>query len=275
MNTLSTIYVDDREIERDHPTKEDEKSGTDMLALIRSHRSSPPACHKHLSAGDFCFAGEGPKGPSLIGVERKRIKDMLSSLRTGRLAEQLVRMLNHYDYSFLVLEGTFRTNWHSGELEDRYGKDYSPVLVGKSTFLGLELESALTSILACTPVRYIRTRTDRETVEWLVSLNHAFSSPWDKQLAKVTAIHQPEQYATVGKSSTIRRVAHALSGLGWEKSGTLEQNYNSVWDLMSTNSDCECIRPAKDYEKLPGFGKVMSKRVWDQLHGQYDPGVLE
>lgn len=273
---LSTIYVDDREIQRDHPTREDEKVGTDMLGLIRSHRSQPTALHKHLTAGDFCFAGEGPKGPCLVGIERKRIKDMLSSLRLGRLVgEQLPKLLDHYEYTFLVLEGTFRTNWYSGLLEDKYGKDYSPVLVGKSNFMGLELESALTSILACTPIRYIRTRTPKETVEWLISINHAFSKPWDQQLAKVIAIHQPEQYATIGKASTIRRIGYALSGLGWERSGALEQNYRSVWDVMSTDPNCECIRPAKDYEKLPGFGKVLSKRMWDQLHGNYDPGVLE
>lgn len=275
MATLSTIYVDDREKERPHPTRENEKSGTDMLSLVQSHRDHPTVLPKHLPVGDFCFTGEGPKGPALIGVERKRIKDMLSSVRTGRMAEQLVGMLNHYDYSFLVLEGTFRTNWYSGILEDKYGRDYSPVTVGKSTFLGLELESTVSSILATTPVRYIRTRNERETVEWLISLNHAFSKPWDRQLAKVAAIHQPEQYATVGKASTLRRVGHALSGLGWERSGVLEQNYNSVWDVMSVDPNCKCIRPAKDYEKLPGFGKVLSKRVWDQLHGNYDPGVLE
>ncbi len=268
--SLSTIYVDDREKERPHPTKEDETSGTDMLALVRSHRDNPPAVSKHLSTGDFCFAGTGPDGDCLIGVERKRIKDMLSSLRTGRLAEQLVEMVKYYEYSFLILEGTFRTNWHSGLLEDRFGRDYSPVYVGKSIFLGLELESALSSIMATTPVRYIRTRSERETVEWVVSLNHAFSKPWDQQLAKVTAIHQPEQYATVGKASTIRRVTNALSGLGWERSGTLEQNFNSVWDMMSVNPECECIRPARDYERLPGFGKVLSKRVWNQLHGNHE-----
>lgn len=267
---LSTIYVDDREKERPHPTQESRTSGTDMLALVRSHRDSPTAIPKHLFSGDFCFSGTGPDGDCLIGVERKRIKDMLSSIRTGRLAEQLVELVRHYEYSFLVLEGTFRTNWHSGLLEDKYGRDYSPVYVGKSTFLGLELESALSSIMATTPVRYIRTRSERETVEWLVSLNHAFSKPWDQQLAKVTAIHQPEQYATIGKASTIRRVTNALSGLGWERSGTLEQSYKSVWDLMSVNPDCECIRPARDYEKLPGFGKVLSKRMWDQLHGSHE-----
>ena len=276
MNTLSTIYVDDREKERPHPTREDETSGTNMLELIRSHRNHPTAIHKHLHAGDFYFPGEGPKGPCLVGIERKRIKDMLSSLRTGRLiGEQIPKLFTHYDYTILILEGTFRTNWHSGLLEDKYGRDYSPVLVGSTNFLGLELESAIASLLAATPIRYIRTRTPKETVEWIVSLNHAFSKPWDQQLAKVTAIHQPEQYATVGKASTVRRLSYALSGLGWEKSGAIEQNFGSFWDVMSTNPNCPCIRPAKDYTRLPGFGKVLSQRVWDQLHGNYDPGMLE
>lgn len=267
--TLSTIYVDDREKERPHPTQ-DRTTGTDMLSLIRSHRDSPTALPKHLTSGDFCFAGNGPDGDCLIGVERKRIKDMLSSIRLGRLSEQLERMVRHYEYPFLILEGTFRTNWYTGLLEEKYGRDYSAVQVGKSTFLGLELESAISSFLAATPVRYIRTRSERETVEWLVSLNHAFSKPWDQQIAKVTAIHTPLQYASVGKASTVRRVTNALSGLGWEKSGTLEQNYGSVWDLMSTDPDCSCIRPAKDYERLPGFGPVMSKKVWNQLHGVHE-----
>lgn len=247
-----------------------------MLNLVRDHRDHPPAFHKHLAAGDFCFAGEGPKGNCLIGIERKRIKDMLSSLRTGRLAgEQIPKLLNHYDYTFLVLEGGFRTNRYSGLIEDRFGRDYSPLLIGNSNFLGLELESALTSILAATPIRYLRTRDEHETVEWLVSLNHAFSKPWDRQLAKITAIHQPEQYATVGKASTLRRFAYILEKIGWEKSGTIEQNFRSVWDMLSTKPNCECIRPAKDFEKLPGFGKTLAKRVWDQAHGIYDPDTLE
>lgn len=201
---------------------------------------------------------------------------MLSSIRTGRLSgEQIPKLLSHYDYTFLVLEGSFRTNRYSGLIEDRFGRDYSPLLIGNSNFLGLELESTITSLLACTPIRYIRTQNEHETVEWLLSLRHAFSKPWDQQLAKITAIHQPEQYATVGKASTLRRFAYILEKIGWEKSGTLEQNFKSVWDMLSTNPNCPCIRPAKDFEKLPGFGKTLSKRVWDQVHGNYDPEVLE
>jgi ERCC4-type nuclease len=227
-------------------------------------------------AGDFCFSGEGPKGPCLIGVERKRVKDMMTSIRSGRFSgEQIPKLINHYDFTFLVIEGRYRTNWVSGVLEDKWGRDYSPIVIGKSSFLGLELEAFLVSLAACTPIRVVRTRDEKETVDFLITLNHSFSAPWEKQISKVTAIHQPEQYATVGKASTLRRFAHSLSGLGWERSGTVEQNFDSVWDALSTDPNCKCIRPAKDYEKLPGFGKVLSQRVFDQVHGNYDPDTLE
>lgn len=267
-NTLSTIYVDDRERERPHPTRANVKSGTDMLSLVRSHRSHPTVLPKHLPAGDFCFAGEGPKGPCLVGIERKRVKDMLSSIRTGRYAgEQIPKMIDHYDFKFLILEGRFRTNWYSGVLEEKYGRDYAPVTVGKSTFLGLELDSFLIANVLCTPIRVQRTRDPQETVEFVMALHHRFNKPWDDNLKHVAAIHEPEQYATVGKASTVRRVAHTLDKVGWEKSGTIEQNFNSVADMVAAGP--------KDWEKLPGFGKVLSQRIWAQLHGQYDPGVLE
>lgn len=267
-NTLSTIYVDDRETERPHPTRSNTKSGTNMLALVQSHRDHPIAKSKHLPAGDFCFAGEGPKGPCLVGIERKRIKDMLSSIRNGRYAgEQIPKMIDHYDFRFLVIEGRYRTNWHSGILEERYGRDYAPVLVGKSTFLGLELDSFLISNVLCTPIRVQRTRDPQETVEFVMSLHHRFNKSWDDNMKHVAAIHEPEQYATVGKASTVRRVAHTLSGLGWERSGTVEQHFDSVADMVAATPG--------EWSKLPGFGKVLSQRVWDQLHGQYDPGTLE
>jgi ERCC4-type nuclease len=267
ISTPSTIYVDDREIERPHPTREGDTSGINMLNLVRDHRTHPTALPKHLPAGDFCFAGEGPKGPALIGIERKRVKDMMASIRNGRFSgEQVPKLLDHYDFSYLVIEGRFRTNWHSGVLEEKWGRDYSPVVVGKSTFVGLELESFLISIALRTPIRVVPTRDEKETVEFIISANHNFSKPWSDHSAH-SAIHQPEQYATVGKASTVRRIAYTLSGVGWERSGVVEQHFSSVESMVSASPG--------DWAKLPGFGKVLSQRVWDQLHGNYDPGILE
>jgi excinuclease UvrABC nuclease subunit len=71
----------------------------------------------------------------------------------------------------------------------------------------------------------------------------------------------------VGRTSTVRRVSHALTGIGWEKSGAIDQAFRSVADM--------CEASPKDYEALPGFGRKLSKQVWAELHGQTENGRLE
>lgn len=274
---LSTIYVDTREKERPHPSNSSRTTGTDMLTLLRSHRSSPHCEPAFLAAGDFCFSGNGPGGPIMIGIERKRPKDMLNSMRSGRLSgEQLPKLFNHYDYRFLVLEGILRINPHSGILEERWGRQWAPVVIGKQTFVGLELYSYLNTLAICTPLRIHLTATPQDTCEYVLSLHHSFSKPWDKHHSHI-AIHRPEEYATLGKASTVRRVAFDLHGVGWERSGEIDKHFHSVAEM--THLHCphieECQTKPKDFAKLDGFGKVLSKRVCDQLHGLYDPDQME
>lgn len=274
----STIYVDIREKERVHPKDKSRTTGTDMLALLKSHRDAVKASGDFLTAGDFCFSGNGPKGPALIGIERKRLSDMLSSLRTQRfVGEQLPKLINHYEFIYLVIEGRFRTNWYTGMIEERWGKDWTTVSVGSQQFLGLELDSFLNS-LSVSPVRVRHTRDEKETIEFVVSLHHTFSKPWDEHAKKLVGIHTPPEYALVGKASTVRRGAYALTGIGWERSGAVEQHFSSIADMCAKDVPCpehcgygryEKTLP-REYEKIDGFGKVLSKRIVAELHGEYE-----
>jgi len=260
--TTSTIFVDDREDTHSHPVYR--TTGTDMLSLLRSHRATPLANHKHLVAGDFCFVGEGPKGPCLIGIERKRLHDILNCLRTHRfVGEQLPKLIDHYEYVYLVIEGRYQSNWSTGLLEERRGKLWSPVKAGQeSYFLSLELDSFLNS-LSLSPVRIKRTADEKETVDWIVSLHHTFSKPWQEHGKKLAGIHTPAEYAIVGKASTVRRVAYTLTKVGWERSGAVEQHFKNVHEM--------CDAEVKDWMKVDGFGKVLSNRVYRELRGEVEP----
>ncbi len=266
--TPSTIYVDDRERLRPHPHDSTRTSGVDMLSLIRSHRTRPTTLPKHLPAGDFCFTGEGPDGPCLVGIERKTVKGLLSDIRSGRFSgEQLPKLLDHYEFVFIVLEGRYRANWTTGLLEEKKGRDYGPVVVGTQTFVALELEAFLNTLSMCTPIREVRhTHNAHESAEYVIGLHHSFSKPWDKHSAHV-AIHRPQERVTVGKASTVRKVAYSLDGLGWEKSLAIDKAFNSVAEM--------CEAAPKDFEVLPGFGPKISKKLWDQLHGRYNDGRIE
>lgn len=266
MSQLSTIYVDTEEDIRLQTTgpHSGKTFRTDMLSLLQSHRTTPHAVHKKLAAGDFYFAGNGPKGPCLVGIERKRLRDMLNSLRTQRfVGEQIPKLIDYYEYVYLVVEGIYRTNWSNGLLEQRRGKEWVAVEAGnESHFLGLELDSFLNS-LSLSQVKIKQTKDERETIEWLVSLHHSFNKPWSEHGHKLSGIHTPPEYALVGKASTVRRVAYTLTKVGWERSGAVEQTFNSVIEM--------CSAEPEDWLKIPGFGKVLANRAYRELRGEIEP----
>src|SRR5229473_7700773 len=61
-----------------------------------------------LEYGDVCMEGNGPKGKISIGVERKRLHDILACIDDGRYNQQRVGMREMYDVSFLLVEGIWK-----------------------------------------------------------------------------------------------------------------------------------------------------------------------
>ena len=267
MTDLSPIYVDNREKERVHPHDATRTVGTDMLTLLRSHRTHPTAPPKQLDAGDFCFSGNGPEGPVLVGIERKTVKGLLSDIRSGRLSgEQLPKLFREYGVeSWIVVEGRYRTNWSTGSLEVKRGRDWVPCVVGTQTFVSLEMEAYLNTLQMCTPLHVKQTVDERSTIEFVLALHHSYSKPWDKHSAHV-AIHRPQNHVTVGKASTLRRAAFTLDGICCDRSGLIERYFHSVHALcQATVKDLEKVKDPDG--KVPGIGKVLAQKVYDQLRG--------
>lgn len=266
MSDTLTINIDDR-IGSDYTYlgRGEEREKVSLSDFFRQHRSCPEVRVIRLIAGDFCFSGNGAKGPSLFGIERKTIKDMLSSKRTGRFSgEQLPKMIDQYDYRFLVVEGEYRTNWQTGLIEIRgydpetrkYG--WKTLLIGKQHFLGLELDSYLNELDAHVPIKIRHTQDFPATVEYVLGLAHTYNKPWDRHTA-YAAIHTPEPYVMIEKASTVRRVAYSLAGVGWVRSGAAEARFHTVAEMVAAD--------AGDWAKLDGFGKVLSQKVFNELHG--------
>lgn len=267
------IYVDDR------------TGSVELIPVFQSHRAQPAVMTKRLAAADMCFTGQGPEGlPVMVGIERKSIVsgDMLSSMRTGRFSgEQLPKLLDNYEFPFLIVEGwdRVRINYQTGLLEKLDGRYWRPLkAAGQQPVLALELTSFLSTIETMTPVKIHYTDNERGTVEDLVRLQHWFSTPWDKHTGHV-ALHRPQQYATIGKASTVRRVAADLDKVGWERSMEVATHFPSVAHMICSDPqrciECGYARPVEDWQELDGFGKVMAKKVYDELHGFHKENVIE
>jgi ERCC4-type nuclease len=233
-----------------------------MLTLLRSHRDRPTAEPKTLLAGDFMFTGNGPGDePILVGIERKRMRDMVNSLRGGRLAGEQIPKLLRYDQPYIIFESRWKTDWVTGQAVEKWGRDWTPVLSGtKQIITGLEIQSALNDIQDKTLIKILHTEDPKQTVELVVQLAYSWAKPWDKRNHHLD-LHRPVQYQSADKASTVRRVAFALNGIGWEKSLEIESHFPTVEAMVGAT--------VQEWGKLPGFGKVLSRKIYGQLHGQF------
>lgn len=142
-----------------------------------------------LEFGDAAFAGNGREGDCLCVVERKRLSDMVNSMRDRRFAgHQLPGLLENYDFVWLVVEGAVEAGPH-GELMKLNGQGWTPFYTGSRGIQYSELSSYLTSLelRAWTkggePLRVKRTNGPKETVAWIVALYHNFQKTWNQHTA--------------------------------------------------------------------------------------------
>ena len=214
-----------------------------------------------LEYGDFAFEGNGPDGPVLVGVERKRLTDLLTSMRTGRLAgHQLQGLLSTYSPCYLLVEGIFRRG-SDGVLESpAWGKDargWAPVRVGVQGFLFSEMDNFLTSLenIAGLKIRYTSSQT--QTAQTLASLYAWWGKPWLKHRSLGVVYTPAPSTIDLVEPSLLKKIAVQLPGVGWEKSVAVERKWRTVVDMI--------LAEEKDWESLPGFGKTLARRIVNEL----------
>lgn len=213
-----------------------------------------------LDAGDFQFEGKGPKGACLVAVERKRLRDALNSIRTGRLTGEQLPKLAEYDFAYLIIEGVCRANPESGVLEEGTRGGWTPVRLGAQAFMYSELDKFLTTIELRTPVHVRRTDTAEMTVVSLINLYHWFTGKeWDKHRA-YCGLHTPPPHVALMKPGLVQRVAAQLPGVGWEKSSAAASRFRSVLEMVAATE--------KEWREVPGVGKVLAKRVVEAVNGE-------
>lgn len=131
-----------------------------------------------LDYGDFCWEGSGPHGPALIGVERKRLTDLISSMTDRRLSgHQLRGMYKTYDHVYLLVEGMWRPT-QSGAIEHFHGGGWNPLFFKGSGVNYRQVDSYLSSLAVLGHIEVCRTSFNSESAAWLVSRYNWWQKPW-------------------------------------------------------------------------------------------------
>jgi ERCC4-type nuclease len=214
-----------------------------------------------LEYADVCWMGQGPGGLIPVGVELKTVRDLLSSMRSGRLAgRQIPGMLASYDYSYLLVEGVFRPNPQTGVLEEPRRGGWQELRLGASRFYYDDVELFLTSLDTLTPLRVRRTRSRTETIRAILLLYRWWQKPWEDHGSLKVLYGGPPPSPLPVEHSLLRKFAVQLPGVGWERSAAVERSFSSVAEAVSANES--------RWRQIDGIGKVLSRRIVNAIHNR-------
>jgi hypothetical protein len=190
-----------------------------------------PARHLHLDYGDVCFPGDGKDHhPVMIGVELKRVGDLLSCITDGRFSgHQLPGLLANYHRVYLIVEGLKRSDDGSLVTWQGQGRGWRPIPWGRKSWMWVAMDHWLISMEEKANVVVVHTSNRKETVEhihsrytwWAVDGWEAHKSHLDFDKVKFTG----DTGINFGRQSHVRLIAKECPSIGWERSKYVEHHF--------------------------------------------------
>ena len=241
-----------------------------------------PCQMESLTAGDLAFTGNGPDGLATIGIERKRLLDLISCIHSGRLAAtQIPEMAQIYDHMYLVIEGYWRTDPETGILQTPggaamaataahgagnhghgghgNGRSWRDITVGGRRMATADMDAFLWSIETIAGVRLRWSSGPEPTVRQIATIYRQWQKPWEAH----KSFHVFQSLQTGGsltRPSFARRVAKELPGIGWERSKAVAEHFGTVEAMVLAD-------PA-DWQQVEGIGKTIAGNVWQALRSK-------
>lgn len=219
-----------------------------------------------LDFGDVSFEGKGPNGTMLtIGVELKRLTDLISSIRTGRLSGHqlpgLIGPQGAYDYAWLVVEGYWRTNQYD-QIALYHGRVRGwQVVPGRMT--ASELEKRLLTYELCGRLHVRLTNRSEETTHFISSLYRWWT---DKAMDAHIGHLDHHRVGGVVPLSDFRQAVIAWPGVGRAVSLSAELTFRSIRRAATGSVDAWANLATLDTKgNARRFGIAAAERLVDWL----------
>lgn len=205
-----------------------------------------------LPAGDIEIVGCGPGDrPRLIGIEYKSIEDVAACVRNGRFAEQLRRMRESYEVSWLLIEGRWRGLGKDGLYVRRHEKWFQiPSRVSYQ-----EVSAWTFTMAQCGGTLLWRTESQAESVAWLRTLELWWTAKsLEEHRAHLDWYTPPTPVNPFGgEPSLTQKWAIELPGIGAGKAKVVADHFASAKEMA-------CAEPS-EWLKLKGVGKKMAAAI--------------
>lgn len=192
--------------------------------------------------GDCAWYGGG-RGPDneeedwLIGLEYKKLPDLIDSIRYGRLAAtQIPRMVDTYRVRYLVIEGLWKPDEH-GQLCVPARGGWIPYMPGGSNPIRYDyIDNFLTSMEDIGGFRIRRTGSKEETIQVIHNLFRRWAKPWWEHeslgfAGGIGGFKVSTQVST--KADYLWKAAAELTGVGVGKAQQISLTYQrSMLDFV-------------------------------------------
>lgn len=233
----------------------DDREPRDIVKALSQY--DIPVTVTRLEFGDCMFEGCGEHGTALIGIERKRLHDLVTSMHDRRLSGQQLRgMLEVYDYLEVVVEGLWRCG-SQGQIEELAG-EWRTAYGGGTANAYRQLDAYLATLHYRAGVAVWRTMSVIETAAHYAARWHWFQKPWDR--------HEAHQEAYVKRTGPyckgapipgmVWRVAAQLPGL--DKLGQrIAGHFRSVEEMV--------LADEAGWRQIKGIGKVRARMAIEAI----------
>jgi ERCC4-type nuclease len=209
-----------------------------------------------LEFGDAALIGRGEnEEPVRVGVEIKKVPDLLSSMTSGRLSgHQLPGLLASYEWVWVLVEGVVRPEPQTGVLQEAHGGGWRDVQQGPRSFMYRDVEHYLHSLVVRGGVHVAWTAGRHETARWLAALDSWWLKSWDEHKGHL-AIHRKAgtRPRELVPPSLLRRVAAELPGIGWERSARVAGHFTSVREMVEASEE--------QWQQIDGVGKKLAASI--------------
>lgn len=232
------------------------------LELLDTINKIGVKAEKHvLPYGDYAFEGNGPSGRMFIGIERKKLHDMLSCVDDSRYsAHQKIGMAQYYKRSYLMVEGVWKPHDQTGHLMEGFnaGKSFGYCKQRSQPVMYHKLYRYLLSV-GNSGVQIDYTRDPYHTAFNICECYHYYQKKWDSHtsMLETQKLNIP---SLSGKPSLARRWAAEVEGLGVKLSMAAASVFRTGYDLAHADEF--------DWMEVDGVTSRMARASVREIRGQ-------
>lgn len=233
----------------------------ELEGLIRAR--GVPVQREALAYGDACFEGNGPQGSIMIGIERKRLHDMLNCIDDARYTgHQRIGMRQMYRVNILAIEGSWRPHSQSDLLMEGFPQSDGSLKWGYCRPAGRNtMYSKLRRYLFSVTLAGIHVIYTRDIVQTAIDIIHwywYFQKRWHDHTSLLEM--QKLNIPTLNRKPTLtRKWAAALEDIGQIKSEAAEKVFRKPIALATADE--------VDWLRVPGVGVKTAQSIWREVHG--------